>query len=228
MNAAAAAPTDWRRAAVAALLIALVIGYQLLVHRLIDTARDPLVTMFAGLLPFALVGTTIALSAGWRLRAVLVPVALGALAWHWRGPLQAGFGWIYLVEHVATQLFLCSLFARTLGAGHTALITQFARRVHGGVLAPAQQAYTRRATVAWALFFALDAFVSLVLFAFAPLTVWSIFANVLTLPLVAAMFIGEYLVRRLMLPDLPHVSITAGARAFWTRDKPANTASAPH
>ncbi len=217
----------WRRLAGAVLLVTCVIGYQLLVHRLIGSAGNPLVTMLAGLLPFALLFTAMALGAGWRFGAALVPICIYALAWHWRLPLQANLGWIYLVEHVTTQLLLGYLFARTLTPGQTALITQFARRVHGGVLAPAQQVYTRHATLAWALFFGLDALISLALFTFAPLPVWSRFANLLTLPLVAAMFVGEYLVRRLVLPDMPHVSIAAGARAFWTRDDTAPTSVAP-
>ena len=232
--AAVEATPNWRRVAFALLVIAFAVGYQLLVHRLIATGSDPLITMLAGLLPFALLFTAMALSAGWRFGAALVPICMYALAWHWRVPLQGGFGWIYVVEHVSTQLLLGYLFARTLAPGQTALITQFARRVHGGVLAPAQQVYTRRATLAWALFFALDALISLALFVFAPLSVWSVFANLLTLPLVAAMFIGEYLVRRLLLPDMPHVSIAAGVRAFWTRDDVAGDAQsarapvAPH
>jgi uncharacterized membrane protein len=74
--------------------------------------------------------------------------------------------------------------------------------VHGPL--PAQVArYTRNTTAAWALFFALITLVSLVLFQYTPLKVWSAFANFLTIPLVVLMFVGEYTVRRrILLP--PH------------------------
>lgn len=216
----------WQRVAGAVAMIALLIGYQFTVHHLIDTGHHPLATMFMGLLPFALALVVLALGAGWRFGAALVPIAIAVIGWHWREPLQANFGWIYVVEHVGTQVLLSFMFAHTLRPGRTPLITQFALRVHGGVLSPEQFVYTRRATWAWSLFFALDAVVSLALFAWAPLPVWSLFANLLTLPLVAAMFIGEYLVRRLVLPHAPHVSIAAGARAFWDNRDAADTPAA--
>ncbi len=173
--------------------------------------------MFLGLVPFALVLAAVALGAGWRVGALLAPVAIAALAWWGRDRLQASFGWIYLADHVGTQCLLGLMFAHTLRRSRTPLITEFAQRVHTDALSPEQIVYTRRATWAWALFFALDALISLVLFAGASLSTWSMFANLLTLPLVALMFIGEYGVRRIALPRAPHVSLAAGARAFWSR-----------
>lgn len=206
----------WQKVVSAATAMALLISYQVTVHHLIDAGTHPLATMFMGLLPFALVLATFALGAGWRIGAVLAPVAICASGWYWRDHLQANFGWIYLADHVGTQCLLGLMFAHTLRRGRTPLITQFAQRVHGGVLSPEQIVYTRRATLAWALFFALNALISLALFAWASLPIWSLFANLLTLPLVAAMFIGEYGVRRISLPLAPHVSLAAGARAFWS------------
>ena len=208
-------PLPRQRVVAAVAAVALVIAYQVAVHQLIATKHHPLVTMYMGLLPFALVLVAVALGTGWRLGAVWVPIVIIALGWLWRAPLQANFGWIYLAEHVGTQTLLGLMFARTLRRGHTPLITQFALRVHAGVLSQEQFHYTRQATRAWGLFFALDALISLALFAWAPLSTWSFFANLLTLPLVVAMFIAEYLVRRMVLPKEPHVSIAAGARVFW-------------
>jgi uncharacterized membrane protein len=53
------------------------------------------------------------------------------------------------------------------------------------------------------------------LFFLAPLTTWSFFANFLTLPLVALMFIGEYWVRWRVLPEMRHMRILDAVRAFW-------------
>ncbi len=205
----------WQKVASTVAGTALLVSYQITVHHLIDAETHPLATMFLGLLPFALLLAAVALGAGWRIGAVLAPAAIAALGWYWRDRLQTNFGWIYLADHVGTQCLLGFMFAHTLRRGRTPLITQFAQRVHGGVLSPKQIVYTQRATLAWTLFFALDALISLTLFAWAPLPIWSTFANLLTLPLVAAMFIGEYAVRRVALPLDPHVSLAAGARAFW-------------
>lgn len=205
----------WQKLATTSGAIALLVGYQLVVHRLIDDGDHSLTAVFLGLVPYALVLTLLARSAGWRLTAWWVPVAIAAAGWLWRDHLQAHFGWIYLIDHVGTQCLLSWVFAHTLRRGQMPLITQFALRVHAGVLSAEEFVYTRHATLAWGMFFALVALISVALFAWAPLPVWSSFANLLTLPLVAAMFIGEYVVRRLALPSAAHVSIAAGARAFW-------------
>ena len=57
------------------------------------------------------------------------------------------------------------------------------------------------------------------LFFLAPLATWSVFANLLTLPLVALMFIGEYWVRWWVLPEMRHMHIFDAVRAF--RNTPA-------
>ncbi len=216
----------WRNLATALGAVALLVGYQVIVHRLIDDGGHPLATVFLGLVPIALVLTMLVRSVGWRVDAWWLTLAIAAGGWLSRDRLQAHIGWIYLVDHVGTQCLLSLMFAHTLRRGHTPLITQFALRVHAGVLSAEQFVYTRHATLAWSAFFALVAIASGVLFAWAPLPVWSSFANLLTLPLVAAMFIGEYAVRRLALPHEPHVSIAAGARAFWASRQSADRSNA--
>jgi uncharacterized membrane protein len=64
------------------------------------------------------------------------------------------------------------------------------------------------------LFFAAMTLASTLLFFLAPLAAWSVFANFLTLPLVALMFIAEYGVRRWALPDMRHMHILDAVRAF--------------
>jgi uncharacterized membrane protein len=105
------------------------------------------------------------------------------------------------------------LFGRTLLQGREPLITGVARRVHG-VLTPEIAAYTRRVTQAWCGFFAAQIVVSGLLFAFAPLEIWSLFVGVLNFPLVALMFCGEYLYRVMRYPDHPRTSIANAVRAF--------------
>jgi hypothetical protein len=42
-----------------------------------------------------------------------------------------------------------------------------------------------------------------------------VFANLLSVPLIALMFVSEYLVRLRMLPDIKHVSVFHGIRLYF-------------
>jgi uncharacterized membrane protein len=108
--------------------------------------------------------------------------------------------------HTGIYVFLLFLFGRTLLPGRVPLITRLARQTHG-TLAPQMEAYTRRATLAWCFFFAGQLLVSAGLMAFAPLSAWSLFVNLLNLPLLALMFALEHLYRVTVHPEFPHASI---------------------
>ena len=82
------------------------------------------------------------------------------------------------------------------------------------VLSPAQVVYTRQVTRAWSIFFVGMALVSTGLFLFAPLVVWSTFANLLGGPLIALMFVGEYLWRRHALPEETPATMADAVRAW--------------
>jgi uncharacterized membrane protein len=127
------------------------------------------------------------------------------------GPLRLALP----APHAAINFFLLWLFGRTLLQGREPLITTVARRVHGvAALEPRIEAYTRRVTLAWSCFFAAQILLSGLLFAFAPLEIWSLFANVLAFPLSVLMFAGEYCYRVVHYPDHPRASITGVVRAF--------------
>ena len=128
--------------------------------------------------------------------------------------LTARVALLYFVQHMGIYLLLASFFGRTLSGGGESLVTQMARRIHGGVLSTAQQRYTRKVTVAWTVFFVLMALTSAVLFAGAPLPVWSTFANLLGGPLIGLMFVGELLVRSLVLPAEDRASLMETVRAW--------------
>lgn len=128
--------------------------------------------------------------------------------------LTARVALLYFVQHMGIYLLLASFFGRTLSGGGESLVTQMARRIHGGVLSTAQQRYTRKVTVAWTVFFVLMALTSAVLFAGASLPVWSTFANLLGGPLIGLMFVGELLVRRLVLPAEDRASLLETVRAW--------------
>ena len=52
------------------------------------------------------------------------------------------------------------------------------------------------------------------LFVWAPIETWSLFANLLNMPLVIAMFVAEYLWRRLRHPELSRTTIPVMIQAF--------------
>ena len=101
---------------------------------------------------------------------------------------------------------LLVLFGATLRPGRMPLAEQFARRLdpnfHEGMIG-----YARAVTLAWCALFAGQILVSLGLLLFAPASVWSLFINVLDLACVAAMFLGETLIRRLRFPRQGHVPL---------------------
>jgi uncharacterized membrane protein len=204
-------------------IAALVIGYPLLAHYTNESAHSGNLGALVAIAPVVL----IALALAWRSprRFILLGVvALLCIAlWvEWQA-LENHFGLVYWLQHVGIQLLLCMTFARTLIAGRQPLCTRFAEAVHApSPLTPQHEIYARQVTVAWSLFFLAMALVSTLLFFLAPLATWSVFANLLTLPLVALMFIGEYWVRRWLLPNLRHTHILDAVRAY------RNTPAPPH
>jgi uncharacterized membrane protein len=153
----------------------------------------------------------------WLVHALLVHADAASM----RGALAALNG----VPHALINLSLLGVFARTLAARREPLITGFARRIHGTV--PVYiESYTRHVTQAWCVFFAAQILLSAGLFIFAALDIWSLFVNVLTLPLIVLMFVSEYGYRRVRFPNFSHVSIWQGIQAFVNPPPAAKAADA--
>ncbi len=120
---------------------------------------------------------------------------------------------LYFAQHVGTNALLAWVFGHTLAAGATPLVVTFARMVHPDL--PAEiEAYARKVTAAWTVFFLLTCLVSVVLFFAAPLAVWSAFAVLLQWPSVAVFFVGEYLLRRRLFGQFEHASLKEGFDAY--------------
>lgn len=91
------------------------------------------------------------------------------------------------------------LFARTLLRGREPLITTLARRVFQEQ-DPQVLCYTRQVTQLWSLFLLAMLLECLLLALFAPLEIWSLFANLLNYLFIALLFLLEYGYRRLRFP----------------------------
>jgi len=201
-------------------IAALVIGYPLLAHYTNESHSGSLGAPVA-IAPVVL----IALALAWRSPRRFIMLGVLALLcialWAGWPALEHHYGLVYWLQHVGIQLILVVTFGRTLVAGRQPLCTRFARAVHV-LVTPQHEIYARQVTIAWTLFFVAMALASTLLFFLAPLATWSVFANFLTLPLVALMFIAEYWVRRWVLPDMQHAHILDAVRAF------RNTPARPH
>ena len=136
---------------------------------------------------------------------------------------------LYFAQHVGTNALLAWVFGHTLAAGVTPLVVTFARMVHPDL--PAEiEAYARKVTAAWTVFFLLTCVISVILFVAAPLAVWSAFAVLLQWPSVAVFFIGEYLLRRRLFSQFDHASLKQGFDAYnqhQSRQTPPDCASKP-
>jgi uncharacterized membrane protein len=199
-------------------IAALLIGYPLLAHYTNESPHNANLGALVAIAPVALIALMLAWNSP-RRNIMLGVLALSCVAlWVGWSALEQHFGLVYWLQNVGMQLILFMTFGRTLIAGRQPLCTRFAEAVHAP-LTPQHEIYARQVTVAWTLFFAVMALVSTGLFFLAPLVIWSFFANFLTLPLVALMFIAEYWVRRWVLPDVQQTHILDAVRAY--RNTPA-------
>ena len=158
-----------------------------------------------------------------------VCTSLGGLAWLWP-TLRDNIALLFFIQHLGTNLALGTLFGRSLLGGGEALITQLARAVHDGELSERKRRFTRQSTLAWTIYFLSNAMISTILWLLAPQAVWSVFANLLSFPLLVAMFLGEHIWRSKVLPSEERPSIVQVARAFHmrsTQQSPARPVDTP-
>lgn len=150
----------------------------------------------------------------WRRRSAIIGLLfIGLLAAAWMLHGGAATGTLHALPHVLICLLAAALFGRTLLPGRLALITRLALHVHGSLPADIT-IYTRRVTWLWFLFLSAIALTSLLLSWFTSLPTWSLFANVLSLPLVVLLFALENMYRVWRFPGFVHASPLAALRAF--------------
>jgi len=193
-------------------IAALLIGYALLAHYTNESVHNGNLGALVAITPIILVLLMATKQSTWRLVTLLI--VLCASLWLGWSTLTKNFWLIYWLQDAGIQLVLFITFGRTLIASRQPLCTRFAEMVHSEPLSPQHHVYTRQITVAWTMFFAVMTLTSTLLFFMAPLTTWSVFANFLTLPLIALMFIVEYGVRLWVLPDSRQTHIFDAIKAY--------------
>ena len=73
---------------------------------------------------------------------------------------------------------------------------------------------SRQVNIAWCIYFALQMVVSLLLYVFTPIAVWSFFINVLNLPLLILMFVVEHAYRTAHFPNHSRTSILKAIEVY--------------
>lgn len=116
--------------------------------------------------------------------------------------LQEQLYFLMYLPPVVVSLGLLLLFGRTLQSGSTPLIARYARLLDGE-LNQEMLRYTRRVTQIWTIFFLVMLIESIGMAIFAPVAIWSLFANVLNYAAIGILFIAEYIYRHRVYTDLP-------------------------
>jgi uncharacterized membrane protein len=161
---------------------------------------------------------TLALVLIWRWSGALIAVlaaAAAALLLRAFWPLfTKNFSVVYLIQQCGFYGIMAFSFGRSLLEGRVPLCTQFADKLHGP-LSALELRYTRNVTIAWVVFFLANMAATFLLFEFAPLRIWSLFVNFLSLPLILLMFVAEYAVRRRVLPQVQRNGLIATLRVYF-------------
>lgn len=189
--------------------------YLALGHIAASSQHPPLFALIVGLIPLG----AITVVAAWNSRSrhlALTLCAIGTMAIPINiDYLSAHAAWVYFIQHAGAMTLLGFTFGATLNSGDAgALCSRMASFVLGARMDPEYLRYTWKVTVAWTAFFIITGTLSVILFFFGPIEIWSLFANLLTPVFVGAMFVGEYLIRVRVLPNRSHFSIIETIQAY--------------
>jgi uncharacterized membrane protein len=175
-------------------------------------ARD--LATFLALVPMLTLGLVLA----WRWRGAVLALnaaaGVGLIIWYFWPQFTRNFPLVYLIQQLGFHALMAATFGLSLLPGRVPLCTQLADKVHGP-LGAAELRYTRQVTVAWTLFFLANAAATVLLYAFAPLRIWSMFVNFASLPLIGLMFTAEYAVRRRILHQVRTGGLMATLRVYF-------------
>lgn len=206
-------PAAPRRAWVVVLLAVLSVAFAVAAHAALVDGLPPAAGALLSLVPLSLLVLWVFRRTSHRVVALaLVTAGVVALAFEFPA-LERHFPSVFFLEHAGGNLLLATLFGRTLFAGREPLVTSFARVAHGGLTPPLAR-YTRQVTLAWTVFFLALFAASATLYVSGHRAAWSVLANLLSPVLVGLMFVVEYAIRHLVLPDVERIGILGSVRAF--------------
>lgn len=201
-------------------IILIIVTYAVLVHHVNTSGQGSGLGAVLALAPILLMIFTFAWQAESRILGFGLIVSSIVFCWLFWTIVKQHTDIIFWMQDIGIMMILLLTFGLTLKKGRKPLCVHFAEIINGDVaLPPAHVNYARQVTVAWVVFFTMIIIVSTLLFFLAPLVIWSIFVNFLTLPLVVLMFLIEYMVRRRVLTDLPIGDLFDAVRAYLNHAK---------
>lgn len=200
-------------------LLALILAYSLLSNYTLQSKQHTSIAALVAIAPYFLTCFLLAIQAKRRFLMLGILALSSPIFWLAWAFFKQHHDWVYWLMHESLQVILLITFARTLMPGQVPLCTQFAKMVHDGPLSPKHARYAGKVTAAWALFFTSILLISNWLFFCHPVGMWSIFVNIAYLPLVALMFIVEYMVRKRVLPKEAQANIMEAIHAFMNRPR---------
>jgi uncharacterized membrane protein len=149
-----------------------------------------------------------ALGLPWKAGVPLAAALLAPLYWV---PIEG----LLRVPPVVIYPALAAWFGKTLLPGEEPLISWFAS-LERGELEPELARYTRRLTAVWCAFFAAMAVLSAALALLADAETWSLYTNGVNYALMALLFVGEYVYRRVRYSHYRHASFPRMMRMLFT------------
>lgn len=181
---------------------ALIIAYPLLAHFAVITQAPGLQALAIFLLASGLLFTPLKKGekSAWSI-LVLMGLTLLVIVSSWA---NATIFALYMPP-ILLPLLLFGVFGRTLMPGQTPIITAIGEEARGP-LSTELRSYTRRVTLLWTTIFFAMVSASLLLPFLASKELWSLFTNLINYLVVAALFVGEYIYRRLRFRDHDHPS----------------------
>lgn len=195
-------------------ITAIIVIYAALVHHVNTLGQASTLGATLALAPIFMLVITYAWKAESRLTSLCSILILLATSWLLWPYIKQYTGHVFWMLDIGLMLALLMAFGITLLPGRKPLCVHFAEIINRGALPAAHESYARKVTAAWVVFFAIIIIASTLLFFMAPLAIWSFFVNFLTLPLVALMFLGEFMLRRRLLTDLPTGHVLDAVHAY--------------
>ena len=149
----------------------------------------------------------------WLLIIVLAPALMRRRIWAWITFFLTAVALYFLTMHgdglyalylppIAIPLFILWLFGRTLRNDAKPLVSQIAETMRGEPLPDVLRLYTRRITYLWCGVAALLAVSATTTALFASAEVWSLLTNVIHYVVLGAVFVIEFIYRRIKYADL--------------------------
>jgi uncharacterized membrane protein len=198
--------------------VAAVLGLAVALHVVPQALRaliDPAWTMLLLMIADALV-------VAWLARSLRSLGSVALLAAIFAFTVMQGQQAFAALPSIGLNLLLAAVLGVSLRRGSAPILTRVAKLSYPQDLTPAHERYLRGLTVVWTLFFLALAATSLALSLYAPFATWSFVINVCSLPMMLALFIGEWAARhRRAAARIPSIrNLHAHRAAGWPRHRP--------